>query len=731
MDKKKVAAVQEWKIPTKVKDVQSFLGFANFYRRFIRGFSALAEPLFALTRKDSFFSWTPIAQQAFDTLKKAFTSAPVLLHPDPTKPFTVETDASDFAIGAILSQPDDNGILHPVAFYSRKFTPPEINYPVYDKELSAIIAAFQEWRPYLAGAQHRVQVITDHKNLLYFTTTRTLNRRQARWSNFLADYDFQIVFRPGTKHGKADALSRRSEFEIRPGDEAYDQQSQCMLQPNQLQLFATSHMVMDESLLDAIAADTTTDKFAKEIQGKLNNSGIGEVRNVHEQFVFRDGFLFRYNLMYVPDGPCRIRIVKECHDDALAGHFGVAKTLELISRSYWWPQPWKLVKEFVRTCDTCARAKAVHHRPYGLLQPLPTPSRPWASISSDFITDLPETNGFNSVLVVVDRFTKMAHFIPCSKTISGMETADLLLTNIVRLHGLPDEIISDRGAQFMSNFWKRLFQSLGTSTKFSTAFHPQTDGQTERVNQILEQYLRCMISYQQDDWIKFLPMAEFAYNNTLHSSTGSTPFFANYGFHPRFNIAMPTSSINPSAEERVRQMQDMHHALSLELSHAQERHKEKADRHRMGSPDFHIGDMVWLLRRHIPTTRPCNKLDYKKLGPFRIIDKVNPVAFRLDLPSHYRIHNVFHASLLEVYHSSSIPGRSIPPPPPVALATGEEYEVEKILDSRKTRRKLHYLVLWKGYPISEATWEPAENLLNAPEVVHEFHVRYPNKPTSS
>jgi hypothetical protein len=175
----------------------------------------------------------------------------------------------------------------------------------------------------------------------------------------------------------------------------------------------------------------------------------------------------------------------------------------------------------------------------------------------------------------------------------------------------------------------------------------------------------------------------------------------------------------------------MHHALSLELSHAQERHKEKADRHRMGSPDFHIGDMVWLLRRHIPTTRPCNKLDYKKLGPFRIIDKVNPVAFRLDLPSHYRIHNVFHASLLEVYHSSSIPGRSIPPPPPVALATGEEYEVEKILDSRKTRRKLHYLVLWKGYPISEATWEPAENLLNAPEVVHEFHVRYPNKPTSS
>ena len=180
-------------------------------------------------------------------------------------------------------------------------------------------------------------------------------------------------------------------------------------------------MAMDESLLNAIATNTATDKFAQEIRGNLNNSSKGKVQNIHNQFMFRDGFLFRYNLLYVPEGPCRFRIVKECHDDALAGHFGVAKTLELISRSYWWPQPWKLVKEFVKTCDTCARAKAVHHRPYGLLQPLPNPDRPWASISTDFITDLPDIDRFNSVLVVVDRFTKMAHFIPCSKAISGMQ----------------------------------------------------------------------------------------------------------------------------------------------------------------------------------------------------------------------------------------------------------------------------------------------------------------------
>jgi hypothetical protein len=179
MDTQKVKTIQEWVVPTRVRDVQSFLGFANFYRRFIKGFSVIAQPLIALTRKDATFEWTTAAQKAFDLLKRAFTTAPVLLHPDPTKPFQVETDASDFAIGAILSQPDEDGVLHPVAYYSRKFTAPEINYPIYDKELLAIIAAFEEWRPYLAGAQHRVQVITDHKNLIYFSTTRTLNRRVA------------------------------------------------------------------------------------------------------------------------------------------------------------------------------------------------------------------------------------------------------------------------------------------------------------------------------------------------------------------------------------------------------------------------------------------------------------------------------------------------------------------------------------------------------------------------
>ena len=727
MDQKKVVAIQEWQPPTRVRDVQSFLGFANFYRRFIKGFSSIAQPLVALTRKDKPFRWTPVEQTAFESLKTAFMSAPILLHPDPTKPFIVETDASDFAIGAILSQSDIDGILHPVAYFSRKFTAPEINYPIYDKELAAIIFAFEEWRPYLAGAQHRVQVVTDHKNLLYFTSTRTLNRRQARWSIFLADYDFDITFRPGSRHSKADALSRRSEFVPRPGDKTYDQQSQCMLTPDQVQISA-AYVLHDETLVAEIATSTSTDRFAQDVKASLNDPTHQSHRDNLAKFSFQDGILLRNDLVYVPDGPCRVRVITECHDRPLAGHFGVAKTLELISRTYWWPQQWKLVKDFVKTCDTCSRSKTARHRPYGLLRPLPIPARPWSSISMDFITDLPPSQGYDSILVVVDRFTKMAHFIPCSKAISGPKTADLILANVVRLHGLPDDITSDRGAPFISHFWKRLFHILGTTTKLSTAFHPQTDGQTERVNQVLEQYLRCVVSYQQDDWTTFLPLAEFAYNNTLHSSIGTSPFFANFGFQPRFNVSIPSGSVNPSAEERARQLKDIHQDLTLELAHAQDRQKTAADNLRAPAPQFQVGDMVWLLRRHITTTRPCSKLDYTKLGPFRISERINPVAYRLDLPFHYRIHNVFHVSLLEVYHASALPGRQPTRPPPIELVSGDEYEVEEILDSKLFRRKLYYLVLWKGYPLSEATWEPPHHLMNAAEAVRDFHLRYPSKP---
>ncbi len=269
MDKSKVETIQCWATPSSVKDIQRFLGFANFYRRFIKGYSKIAALLITLTCKDKPFSWNPTAQAAFDTLKMAFTSAPILIHPDLTRPFIVETDASDFALGAILSQFGIDGLLHLVAFYSRKLTSAEINYQVYDKELLAIITAFKQWRPYLAGVQHRVQVLTDHKNLLYFTTTRTLNCRQVRWSIFLADFDFEIQYQPGIQQGKADALSRRSEYELRTGDEAYGKQNQTLLNPEQFRVAATISTLPDSYLVRDIKMATEEDTWATNIKKEL------------------------------------------------------------------------------------------------------------------------------------------------------------------------------------------------------------------------------------------------------------------------------------------------------------------------------------------------------------------------------------------------------------------------------------------------------------------------------
>ena len=205
-----------------------------------------------------------------------------------------------------------------------------------------------------------------------------------------------------------------------------------------------------------------------------------------DRFRFEGGLLYRDHLLYVPEGRCQTQVLEKCHDDPLAGHFGVTKTLELISRGYWWPQPWKFVKEFIKACDTCARSKVAHHKPYSLLHQLPIPNRPWASISMDFITDFPLVQGYDAVLVMVDWFTKMAHFPPCAKTISTEETTDLFLKNVVQLHGVPDDVTSNNGPQFVSRFLRRLIRTLGTTVNLSSSYHPQTDGQTEGVNQILE-----------------------------------------------------------------------------------------------------------------------------------------------------------------------------------------------------------------------------------------------------
>ena len=304
----------------------------------------------------------------------------------------------------------------------------------------------------------------------------------------------------------------------------------------------------------------------------------------------------------------------------------------------------------------------------------------------------------------VDRLTKMAHFAPCSTSTTADDLSDIFINSVFKLHGLPKQIISDRGPQFISHFWNSFCEKLQIKVSLSSAFHPQTDGQTERVNQTLEQYLRCFLSYNQDNWVSLLPLAEFAYNNANNASTGVSPFFANYGHHPRMDSLQNALSFDNtnSTQDKAEHIQDILQDLKTRLLKAQESHKTFADQKRLDKT-FPIGSQVWLNSRNIKTTRPSKKLDYKKLGPFRIMEQIGTVAYRLDLPLTMPIHNVFHASLLEPYQENTLASRELPQLSPVFVKGQEEFEVEEILDSRKVRNQTQYLVRWKGFSNSEAT----------------------------
>jgi RNase H-like domain found in reverse transcriptase/Reverse transcriptase (RNA-dependent DNA polymerase)/Integrase zinc binding domain/Chromo (CHRromatin Organisation MOdifier) domain/Integrase core domain/Retroviral aspartyl protease len=753
MDPAKVEAITQWPTPTSVHDIQVFLGFANFYRRFIKRFSRIILPITILLKKGVKFKWSTKAQRAFDDLKTAFTTAPILRHYDPSRDVILETDSSDRAFGAVASQRGDDGILYPIAFYSRKLNAAELNYEIYDKEMLAIVETMDRWRHYFEGSGHKTTIITDHKNLLWFTETKVYNRRQARWAEKMSRFDFVIMFRPGKLGGKPDALSRRPDY--MQGNASIPSQETIFLRSDQVdtslldQGTNAAFFTLNEATIQSIDMDTDLIQSIKD--ALPNDPNIGpylellkdttsprdeDVKAYLEPFSIHDnGLILRNGLIYIPEDPkIKLQILQSRHDSRTSGHLGHEKTLELITRDYYWPRMRQFVKEYINTCDTCARNKSPRQKPHGTLHPLPIPSAPWSSVSMDYIVELPPSNGYNAVYVCVDRLTKMAHFSPTTTEITAEETANLYLQHIFKHHGLPTDIVSDRGPQFTAKFTAKLLELLDIKGNKSTAFHPQSDGQTERVNQVLEQYLRIFCDYQQENWCQLLPLAEFAYNNAQHASTKVSPFYANYGYHPRCTLRilhpndkdLPT---NPAAENLIEKLKTVHTELRKTLEIAQARYKEQYDSQVKPNPPFKVGDLVWLSRKNITTTRPTQKLDYRQLGPYKILKIVgeSQLAFKLELSSHMKIHPVFHTSLLRPYRANTIPGRRQPPPPHVEIDGQIEYVVKEILDSRIRYRKLEYYIDWDGYLPSERTWEPAAHLKHAPRAIAEFHSKYPHR----
>jgi RNase H-like domain found in reverse transcriptase/Integrase zinc binding domain len=453
MDPAKVKVIQNWPEPQKVKDIQSFLGFANFYRQYIHNYSDIIVPLTRLTQKNILWNFDESCKLAFLTLKQAFISALVLTHYKPGCLLVIETDASTYALAAILSQVESNGEIYLVTYLSRTFSDTELNYNTHDKELMAIYEAFKAWRHYLEGTEVLIDVITDHKNLEYFCTTWILSRRQAQWSTFLSRFNMVIRFHLGRLGTKPNALTCQPDLYPKGEGNSYGtvnpQNCRPVFSSTQLSaslratamLPATLHgiITMDiEELQKDILAAYDTDPAVQFFHADSDNSKYScwSVDNV--------GFIWIDQQILVPEsGDLQLHILQSFYDHPISGHFTVNKTLSVIRREYTWPNIREFVADYVKSCITCARSKAKRHKPYGLLHQLPVPLHPWESISIDFIEQLPDSEGFTTILVVMDRFTKQGLFILTHDTITSAQLAKLFIIHIFSKHGVPSHVSFD------------------------------------------------------------------------------------------------------------------------------------------------------------------------------------------------------------------------------------------------------------------------------------------------
>lgn len=772
MDPEKVEAIKAWEPPTSVKGVRSFIGFANFYRDFIEEFSELAEPLQRLTKKNVAFQWGKEQEAAFETLKDRFITAPVLAMWHEDRLTILEADCSGWAMGGCLSQYGLDGTLRPVAYLSKKLSPAECNYEIHDKELLAIIRCMEEWRGELIGLDRPFVVLSDHKNLEHFKTAKRLTERQVRWSYTLSQFDFRLKFRAGKYSERPDALSRREQDT--PKDASDERLKERVFQlikddwiddgadPQILSMgyFATTVMPVrasptiptGEALFAEPELQSLWDQGVKEdpsLQKACDAVHAGERRFKPElelkvqiaecDFDARGALRFRRRVWVPKWEPLQTALIQRTHDSHITGHPGRESTLAILSRSFFWPGASAMVRQFCKNCDICGRSKVWRERRKGLLLPLPIPDRFWQELSIDFMTELPARKKGDPryMMVITDRLGKDPVLEPMS-TMAAEQCAERFINCHYRFHGFPRSIVSDRGSNWVGDFWKHLCKLASIKQRLSTAFHPQTDGSTERMNQEVLAYLRAFITYAQFDWVDLCPSAQLGLSNR-DTGVGHSPFFAKHGYNlepiqPSEQGIRETLSKASDGTKRAEAFVDRlrlgQELAASSMAYAQQRMEQSANAHRAPAERFQIGDLVWLNLRNISTPQLKKKLAWVS-AKYRVLKVVSPHVVRLNVPS--GIWPSFHVDLLKRAATDPLPSQIVldAQPPPLlpedleGQGEDEEWAVERILraEERKRGRGLRrdVLVKWAGY--EEPTWEPRAEL-EGTDALSDFETRY-------
>lgn len=500
-DPQKTTAMLAWPRPTTVTELRGFLGLTGYYRKFVRAYGILAKPLTNLLKKKE-FTWSAEAEHAFLALKSAMSATPVLNLPDFSKQFVIETDACDTGVGAVLMQ--DN---HPVAFLSKALGQQHRTLSIYEKEFLALIMAVERWRQYLMRGEFIIR--TDHQSLTFLDDQVLHSTMQRKAMTRLMGLQFKIVYKKGNENRAADSLSR------------------------------VAHTLAVNALSEAWPTwvQEVVNTYATDVDAQQKLQSLAVISPDEQGFELCNGLIrFKGRVWVANNSALQTKLISACHASPIGGHSGILPTYLRLKKLFAWSGMKTSVDNFVKQCRTCQQAKHDHSHPAGLLQPLPIPTTIWRELSMDFIEGLPLSHGANVIMVVVDRLSKYAHFIPLKHPFSATTVAQVFLDSVVKLHSVPLSIVSDRDKIFTSQLWKELFKTLGTKLHFSTAYRPQTDGQTERV--CLEMFLRCAVHEDPKSWKKWLPLAELWYNSTFHSALGCSPFKAVYGIEPNF-MAIP------------------------------------------------------------------------------------------------------------------------------------------------------------------------------------------------
>ena len=719
MNLKKIKAVTTWSMSKSKIEVQFFLEFANFYKCFIKKYFRIISSLTNLTRKNILFMWTEKAKEAFKKLKKLFIFQSILIMFESGKLIMLEMNALDEAIEACISQSDNKKRLHLIAFHSRKLTDAELNYKIHDKKLLVIVNSFKQWRVYLKESRHQIQVYTNHKNLLYFTITKVLNRRQIKWSKELSLYNFQIQYQKKSENSKIDVLSRRADHMT-----DRSQVNQTILQEN-----SDNSIVYNRQ--NAVTLWINNKDLKKRVKLKLAKNSVAQdiIKNIENNMNFEiiNEILTFQDLIYVSTR-CRQKMIDDHHKSMIHEHQDSNKIIERIFKIYYFSKMRKQVEDIIRKCDVCICTKHNQHKLYELLKSLSTSNCAWKSIALNFIIKLSKSKKkvtetmYDFILIIINRLIKYKYFLLYKKVTFAEDLTYTFLRMIVANHELSDEIISNRDKLFTSKFWKFLMNQLEIHHKLSTAYYLQTDEQTKRMNQTLKQYLRCYINYRQNDWIQLLSVAQLTFNSATTEVISVSSFFANYEFESKtFKESCKFVQLAQKATLQIEQLQLLQKELQKNIQFLSKRITLYANKKKDRKSTFKKKNKAYLLRWNIKTKRSSNKLNHTKLESYKILEAKESINYKLNLITFMRIHLIFYICLLKSVNSNtSIQTESSEID---SESQNVKYKVEDILNQQNIKDQSHWLIKWKDYEHIKNTWESKKNLKNCQTLLWQFQLR--------